>query len=77
MEKLKLTGPSEKENVASTPQSEQLTRTPYPPFPKGKGTDPSIYCRSPDYEMGKSLSDEDPDLGEKEESQSGSMERKE
>ena len=41
-EKLKHTGPSEKERVASESQREQLARTPEPPSPKGKGTEPSV-----------------------------------
>ena len=40
--KLKHTGPAEKERVASVPQREQLARTPEPPLPKGKGTEPSV-----------------------------------
>ena len=35
-EKLKYTGPAEKEKVASVPQREQLASTPEPPLPKGK-----------------------------------------
>ena len=41
-EKLEHTGPAEKEKVASVPQREQLARTPEPPVPKGKGTEPSV-----------------------------------
>ena len=41
-EKLEHTGPAEKETVASVPQREQLVRTPEPPWPKGKGTEPSV-----------------------------------
>ena len=41
-EKLEQTGPAEKERVASVPQREQLARTPEPPLPKGKGTEPSV-----------------------------------
>ena len=41
-EKLKHTGPAEKEKVASVPQREQLASTPEPPMPKGKGRDPSV-----------------------------------
>ena len=40
-EKLEHTGPAEKERVVSVPQREQLTNTPEPPLPKGKGTKPS------------------------------------
>ena len=39
-EKLKHTGPAEKERVVSVPQREQLASTPEPPFPKG--TEPSV-----------------------------------
>ena len=41
-EKLKHTGPAEKERVASVPQREQLATTPEPPLPKGNGTEPSV-----------------------------------
>ena len=41
-EKLKHTGPAEKEKVASVPQRKQLARTPEPPLPKEKGTEPSV-----------------------------------
>ena len=41
-EKLEHTGPAEKESVASAPQRKQLTRTPEPPLPKTKGTEPSV-----------------------------------
>ena len=41
-EKLEHTGPAEKERVASVPPREQLARTPEPPLPKGKGTEPSV-----------------------------------
>ena len=42
-EKLEHTGHAEKERVASVPQREQLARTPEPPLPKRKGTEPSIH----------------------------------
>ena len=42
VEKLEHTGPAEKERVASVPQREQLARTPEPPLPKEKGTEPSV-----------------------------------
>ena len=42
VEKLEHTGPAEKERVVSMPQREQLTRTPEPPLPKGKGTELSV-----------------------------------
>ena len=41
-EKLEQTEPAEKERVALVPQREQLARTPEPPLPKGKGTEPSV-----------------------------------
>ena len=41
-EKLKQTGLSEKERMASVPQREQLARTLEPPLSKGKGTEPSV-----------------------------------
>ena len=41
-EKLKHTGPAEKERVVSVPQREQLASTSKPPLPKGKGTEPSV-----------------------------------
>ena len=42
VEKLEHSGPAEKERVVSVPQREQLARTPEPPLPKGKGTEPSV-----------------------------------
>ena len=48
-EKLEHTWPAEKERVASVPQREQLARTPEPPLPKGKGTEPCV-CKAPDHE---------------------------
>ena len=41
-EKLEHFGPAKKERVASVPQKEQLARTPEPPLPKGKRTEPSV-----------------------------------
>ena len=41
-EKLEHTGPVEKKRVASVPQRKQMASTPEPPFPKGKGTEPSV-----------------------------------
>ena len=41
-EKLKQTGPAEKQKVASVPQREQLASTLEPFLPKGKGTKPSV-----------------------------------
>ena len=64
-EKLKHTGPAEKEKVASAPQSEQLARTPEPLLPKRKGTEPS--SRSQDGEVGESQGERKPQLGEREE----------
>ena len=40
--KIEHTGPAEKERVASVPQRQQLARTPEPPLPKGKQTQPSV-----------------------------------
>ena len=45
-EKLEHTGPAEKERVVSVPQREQLARTPEPPLPKRKGTEPSVQSSS-------------------------------
>ena len=45
VEKLKHIGPAEKEKVALMPQREQLTRTPEPPLPRGKGTDSCMLVR--------------------------------
>ena len=42
MEKLGQTGPAGRERMALVSQSEQLARTPEPPLPKGKETDPSV-----------------------------------
>ena len=36
------TDPAEKERVVSVPQSEQLPKTPEPPLPNGKRTEPSV-----------------------------------
>ena len=72
-EKLKHTGPAEKERVASVPQREQLARTPEPPLPKGKGTEQS---KAPDHEGGESQGGREPHLGEREGDQSESMEWK-
>ena len=41
-EKLEHTEPAEKERVVSVPHTEQLARTPEPPLPKGKETEPSV-----------------------------------
>ena len=72
-EKLEHTGPAEKEKVASVPQREQLARTPEPPVPEGKGTEPSVQstrsCGEERVKMGESRT-----LGESEGDQSESME---
>ena len=68
VEKLEQTGPAEKEKVASEPQREQLARTPEPPLPKGKGTELSVQSTR---SRGKRVK-----VGERNEDQSGSMERK-
>ena len=44
--KLKYAWPVKKERVASVPQKEQLASTPEPPFPKGKGKQPSVQSTS-------------------------------
>ena len=87
-EKLEQTGPAEKERVASVQQREQLVRTPKPPFPKGKGTEPSVQIQSrlsrrvPGHEGGErvkggeSQGGREPHLGESEGDQSESMKRK-
>ena len=41
-QRLEHTGPAEKERVVPMPQSEQMASTPEPPFPKEKGTEPSL-----------------------------------
>ena len=41
-EKLEKTWPAEKERVVSVPSREQLESTLEPPFPKRKGTEPSV-----------------------------------
>ena len=41
-EKRELTGPAEKERVASVPQKEQLASTLEPPLPKREGTELSV-----------------------------------
>ena len=72
-EKLKHTGPAEKERVASVPQREQLARTPEPPLSKAKGTEP--YVQSTKSWRGESQGGREPHLGEREGDQSESMER--
>ena len=73
-EKLEHTGPAEKERVASVPQREHLARTPEPPLPKGKGTEPSV--QSTRSSGGESQGGREPHLGEKERDRSESMEKK-
>ena len=41
-EKLEHSWLAEKERVASVPHRKQLARTPEPPLPRGKGTEPSV-----------------------------------
>ena len=41
-EKLRHTGPAEKERLASVPLRVQLLSTPESPLPKGKGTESSV-----------------------------------
>ena len=73
-EKLKHTGPAEKERLASVSQREQLAIT--PPFPKGKSRpcqkekEQSRLSRVPDHE-GERVK-----VGEREGDQNESMERK-
>ena len=74
-EKLKQTGSTEKERMPSAPQSELLASTPKPPFPKGKGTEPSVQInRSCD---GRKSNERESHVGEKDEGHSGSTEKKE
>ena len=54
-EELEHTGPAEKERVALVPQREQLARTPEPPLPKEKATEPSVQStRSEKVKVGES-----------------------
>ena len=73
-EKLKHTGPAEKERVASVPQREPLARAPEPYLLKGKKQ--SRLSRVPDHEGGESQGGREPHLGERRGDQSESMERK-
>ena len=73
-EKLKQTGPAEKERVALVPQREQLARTPELLLPKSK--EQSRLSSVPDHERGETQGGREPHLGEREEDQSESMERK-
>ena len=75
VEKFEHTKRAEKKRVASVSQREQLASTPEPPLPRGKGTEPSVH-KVPDRKMGESQGEREPHLGEREEDQSGSMERK-
>ena len=73
-EKFEHTEPAEKESVALVPQKEQLARTPEPPLPKGKRTEPSVQStRSWGRE---SQGGREPHLGEREEDQSESIKKK-
>ena len=64
-EKLELIGPAKKERVVSVPQREQLANTPEPPWPKRKGTEPSV--QSTRLWMGRKESQDgqEPHLGER------------
>ena len=62
-EKLKHTGPAEKERVASVPQREQLASTPEPPCQKKK--EQSRQFRVPNHEVGESQGGREPHLGER------------
>ena len=62
-EKLEHSEPSEKESVASVPQSKQLARTPEPPLPKEK--EQNHLSRTPDREVKESQSEREPHLGKK------------
>ena len=73
-EKLEHTRPAKKERVASVPHREQMARTPEPPLPKEKGTEPSAQST-------RSCGEERVKVGEsrtlaREGCQSESMERK-
>ena len=77
-EKLKHTGPAEKETVISVPQREQLARTPEPLLPKRKETEPSVQSTR-SWEgggEGESQGGREPHLDEREGDRSESMERK-
>ena len=60
--------------MASVLNREQLANTPEPPLPKKK--EQSRLSRAPDREAEKSQGERQPHLGEKEEDQSGSTDRK-
>ena len=74
-EKLKHTGPAEKERVASVPQREhwQVRRS----TPCQKVKEQSRLSRVPDDEGGETQGGREPHLGEREEDKSESLERKE
>ena len=72
--KLEQTGPSEMERVASVPQREQLAKTPEPPLPKEKGIELSVQSTRSWRE--ESQDGREMHLGEREEDQSESMDRK-
>ena len=71
-EKLEHTGPDKKER-ASVPQRDPLARTPEPPLPKEKRTEPSVQSNRLSRE---SQGKREPHLDEMEGDQSESMRRK-
>ena len=75
VERLKHTGPAEKERVASVLQREQSASMPEPLVPKGKGTEP--FVQSTRSWRGESQSGREPHLDKRKGDQSESMERKE
>ena len=72
-EKLQHTGPDKTEKVAAVPQNEPVARTPEPPFPNKK--EQNNLSRSPDRKEGETQGKRESHLGEREEGQSGSIER--
>ena len=74
-EKLEHTGPAEKVRVASVPQREKLASKESRLCQEEK--EQSRLSRVPGHERGESQGGREPHLGEREEDQSGSMERKE
>ena len=70
-EKLEQTGPADKKRVASVQQSERLARTSKPPLPKKK--EQSHQSTLPDGDVQISQDEQEPQPGEKEVYQSGSM----
>ena len=65
--KLEQTVSTKKERVASAPQCEQLARTPEPPLPKEKETEPSVQIMR----LERFKVSERSQFGEREASQSG------